>query len=722
MNSILWYNAPAADWNSALPIGNGKLGAMIFGGVDSEQVQINEETLWSGYYENSENPEVKEHLPELQKLVFEKKYTKAQALCNKYLVCKGKGSYTTTENGHYGSFQTAGELYIEKKYDNPNNYRRQLDIYNGVASVEFDGCKREYFSSYKYNTIFIKITGDTTGLTIRYQRNDPFAPTDIKSTPDTIEATGSHHDGKGENYAVLIKKADTESGCIIYITAATDYADKTDPLERCKKTLDIAMNADINEVENEHKAYFNKYMGRVKLDLDGDNNDSLPTDERIASPENDRALMELYFQFGRYLLVSSSRGTLPANLQGIWCGDYMAPWNSDYHININIQMNYWPAEITNLSEFAQPFFEYIEKLSVWGKKTAEETYGCNGWVAHTVTNPWGFTTLGEHPSWGAFMCAGAWCCRHLWEHYLFTKDKQFLEKYYPIIKGSAEFFMDFLVKEPETGYLVTCPSNSPENSFIDPETSAAVAMSPGPTMDNSILYDLFSIVSESANILGIDSDFAKRAEEYRDMLPPLQIGKHGQLMEWLYDFDEAEPGHRHVSNLYALHPSDRITYSKTPELFEACNKTLERRLAHGGGHTGWSRAWIINFFARLKNGEKALENVEALIKKSTQTNMFDSHPPFQIDGNFGGTAGIAEMLLQSHEGFVNVLPALPQKWVNGSFEGLVARGGFVVSCEWKNSKVVSCSVLSLYGNDLSIQVDSKQFNMPTQKGITYRII
>ena len=247
-------------------------------------------------------------------------------------------------------------------------------------------------------------------------------------------------------------------------------------------------------------------------------------------------------------------------------------------------------------------------------------------------------------------------------------------------------------------------------------------MSPGPTMDNSILYDLFSIVSDSANILGIDSDFAKRAEEYRDMLPPLQIGKHGQLMEWLYDFDEAEPGHRHVSNLYALHPSDRITYSKTPELFEACNKTLERRLAHGGGHTGWSRAWIINFFARLKNGEKALENVEALIKKSTQTNMFDSHPPFQIDGNFGGTAGIAEMLLQSHEGFVNVLPALPQKWVNGSFDGLVARGGFVVSCEWKNSKVVSCSVLSLYGNDLSIQVDSKQFNMPTQKGITYKII
>ena len=722
MKNVLWYNKPATDWNSALPIGNGKLGAMIFGGIYSEQVQINEETLWSGYYEDVENPDVKVCLPELQKLIFEKKYTEAQQLCNKYLVCKGEGSRTANKNGHYGSYQTAGELYIENKCGKIENYKRTLDLDNGIATVEFDRCKREYFSSYKYNVIVIIITGNTQNLSFHYQRNDTFEPTEISYSENTITVNGSHHDGKGENYSVLVKKVDTDNGCVIYITASTDYADKTPPAKRCEETMNVALAADINDIKKEHIEYFNKYMGRVNIDLHAENRDDVTTDERICTPETDKGIIPVYFQFGRYLLISSSRGVLPANLQGIWCKDYVAPWNSDYHININIQMNYWPAETTGLSEFAQPFFDYIQKLSEWGKKTAEKTYGCRGWVAHTVTNPWGFTTLGEHPSWGAFMCAGAWCCRHIWEHYLFTGDTEFLKKYYPVIKGSAQFFMDFLVKDPETGNMVTCPSNSPENSFIDPETGEAVAMSPGPTMDNSILYDLFSMTSKAADILGIDGEFAKHADKYRDMLPPLKIGKHGQLMEWIHDFDEAEPGHRHISNLYALHPSDRITYTKTPDLFNACTKTLERRLENGGGHTGWSRAWIVNFFARLKNGEKAVENVEALIRKSTQPNMFDSHPPFQIDGNFGGTAGIAEMLLQSHEGFVNVLPALPQKWSEGKFEGLVARGGFVVSCEWKDSKAISCTVESLYGNELSIEVNSIRYNMPTQKGMKYQII
>ncbi len=723
MKSILWYNKPAKDWNDALAIGNGILGAMVFGGVDCDELQLNEETLWSGFSKNAENPELKAHLPELQQLIFEKKYAKAQELCGKYLVCGDEGSHTTLVNGHYGSYQTAGELYIEKAHGETASYRRQLDIENGIASTEFDGEKREYFASYKYNVIAVKITGNTDGLKLRYERNDPNAPSDIKYIDNnTITVTGSHHDGKGENYAVVIRKIDTDFGCVIYSTIATDYVDKSSPLDRCLKTIDAAANADIDEMMNEHKAYFRKYMDRADIALISDDRESIPTNERLLAPEGDLGLVSLYFQFGRYLLVSSSRGVLPANLQGIWCKDYIAPWNSDYHININIQMNYWPAEITNLSEFADQFFNYIKLLSEWGKRTADETYGCRGWVAHTVTNPWGFTAPGEAPSWGAFMCAGAWCCRHIWEHYLFTEDKEFLKEYYPVIKGSAEFFEDFLVRDPNTGWMVTCPSNSPENSFFDPNTHEEVAMSPGPTMDNSILYDLFTMVKDCSDILGIDSEFAGKMIELRDQLPPLRIGKYGQLMEWIEDFDEVEPGHRHVSNLYALHPSDRITCTKTPELFAASAKTLERRLSNGGGHTGWSRAWIINFYARLREGNKSGENVEAILKKSTQSNMFDSHPPFQIDGNFGATAGIAEMLIQSHEGFVNILPALPDSWKNGSFKGLMARGGFEVSCEWKEGIVTKLTVKSVYGNKLDILANNKHFVLDTEKDKEYKLI
>ncbi len=728
MNNILWYNKPAADrenmsdestWNNALPVGNGRLGAMVFGGIKCEQIQLNEETLWSGYYEDSENPEVIERLPELRKLIFEKRYAEAQLLCEKYLVCKGKGSHSIIEdNGHYGSYQTAGTIFIDRNQpDNIESYKRSLDLYNGIATTEFDGTKRETFSSDKYNVVVTRITGNVDNIAVRYDRADPFANINIKYDGDLITAVGDHHDGKGMNYAVAVKTVRTDSEVIIYAAVATDYIDKNDPLTRCLETVNKAAEADINEMTVEHKAYFNKYMGRVSLNLKGENCDNIPTNERLKNPDKD--LISTYFQFGRYLLVSSSKGVLPANLQGIWCKDYLAPWESDYHININIQMNYWPAETTNLSEFADPFFRYIESLSEWGKETAEKTYGCRGWVAHTITNPWGFTALGEHPSWGAFMCAGAWCCRHLWEHYLFTGDKEFIRKYYPVIKSSAEFFMDFLVKDPNTGYMVTCPSNSPENWFFDPETHAEVAMSPGPTMDNSILFDLFSMASEIADILGIDEEFSKQAKEFRDMLPPIRIGKYGQIMEWVYDFDEVEPGHRHMSHLYALHPSDTITESKTPELFKACAKTLERRLASGGGHTGWSRAWIVNFYSRLKNGEKACQNVEALIQKSTQDNMFDSHPPFQIDGNFGGTAGIAEMLLQSHEGFVNILPAIPEKWADGEFRGLVARGGFEVSAVWQNGKVISVEVKSLYGNDLKIFYNGEMHECKTEKGLVY---
>lgn len=720
MNNILWYQSPAENWNEALPIGNGKLGAMIFGGTECERLQLNEETLWSGYYEYSENPELAKHLPEIRQLIFDGNYQKAQELCVQYMVCSGKGSHSTFQDGHYGSYQTAGDLYIfQNGMKSTTNYRRELDLTNGVASCEFGACRREYFVSESCNTIICRITGDIQEISLQYQRED----CTVETQDGLLTATGVQCGGKGLTWAVAIKSVSTQEAFTIYISAATSMFSPENPLEQSKKAVEQAAKIDYDELFKEHCRTFSSYMNRVSFQLGEPNSySSLPTNERLSHAQEDQTLFSLYFQFGRYLLLSSSRGMLPANLQGIWCKNYIASWNCDYHININTQMNYWPAEVTNLSELCSPFFQYIKFLSQQGAETARDTYAAQGWVAHTITNPWGFTAPGEHPSWGSFMCAGAWCCRHIWEHYLYTKDLAFLKEYYPVLKGACEFFMDFLVREPKTGYLVTCPSNSPENTFIDPNSGEPVAMSAGPTMDNAILYDLFSMTAKSAQILGIDQEFSAKALEIREQLPPFQIGKYGQLMEWLYDFEEAEPGHRHISHLYALHPSDRITLSKTPELAQACKVTLERRLANGGGHTGWSRAWIINFYARLCDGEAAGENLCALLEKSTLPNLFDNHPPFQIDGNFGGTAGIAEMLLQSHEGFVRLLPAIPKSWQEGHFEGLVARGGFVFDVEWKKGQITACQIHSRLGGDIEVLLNGKLMHLSTTAGQSISIV
>lgn len=367
-------------------------------------------------------------------------------------------------------------------------------------------------------------------------------------------------------------------------------------------------------------------------------------------------------------------------------------------------MNYWPAETTGLSDLAEPFFRYIEDISGPGKKTAEIAYNCRGWTAHTITNPWGFTALGDHPSWGSFMCAGAWCCLHYYEHFLFTRDKEFLNRYYPVMRDAALFFKDFLVKDPNTGYLVTAPSNSPENSFIDPNTGKAVGVCSGPTMDNAIIRDLLLNTAEAAEILGIDCEFAQELREMEAKLPPYKIGEDGRILEWQYPFQEAEPGHRHMSHLYGLHPSAQITKEGTPKLFEAAAKVIEHRLKHGGGHTGWSRAWMINFFARLGKGDEVYKNINALLVKSTLPNMFDNHPPFQIDGNFGGCAGIAEALLQSHDGYIRLLPALPEQWSNGNFKGLRARGGYSVDAEWNDGIVTKCAVKRINDNAIPVIV------------------
>ena len=694
----LWYAVSADNWNEALPLGNGILGMMVFGGVKEECVQLNEETFWSGWEcPEYDSPETAAHLDEIRELIFAGKYAQAQELCNRYQICRGKGDQDA--RGAFGSYQTAGELHITMPEEEAGDYRRELLLDEGRVTVRCGQHRREFFVSPTYNTAVVRICGWNDTMGFQYVREN----TTIICDDGEVRAVAY----LPTKVAVLIRNEIKDGDMVFYISAASGYKTDLDPVVVCRENLDKAMAAGFETLRQDTKAYFSSMLNRATISFpESGSKADVPTDRRIAEPENDIGLVELYYNYGRYLLLASSRGKLPANLQGIWCKDYQAIWSSDYHININIQMNYWFAEVCDLPELIGPFFELIKLMAEHGENTAKVVYNCPGWVAHFTTNPWGYTALGCNPLYGAFATAGAWCLRHVKERWLYSCDDAILREFYPIIRGASEFFCAYLVKDPRNGYLVTAPASSPENTFINPADGSTANICAGPTMDTCVIRELLRFNIDAANALGRDREFAKKLEGVLAQLKPLQIGKYGQVMEWSEDFEEWEPGHRHISQLFALHPSNEITQS-TPDLLAAARKTIERRLASGGGHTGWSRAWIINFFARLLDGNTAYDHIVALIKNSTLPNMFDNHPPFQIDGNFGGTAGITEMLLQSHDGYIDLLPALPDAWPTGEFNGLMARGGFKVSARWEEGKVTFCVITGKEDKPFRVKINGQ---------------
>lgn len=751
----LWYEQPADKWTSALPLGNGRIGAMVYGQPVKETIQLNEESLWAGCKMDG-NAASSSVMPEIKQLLIEGKIAEAVKMSEKEL----QGPYMRIR-----SYQTFGNLTLDFGYMNKvSGYRRELDLSTGIVRITYsvDGVKytREVFTSAPDDLLIMKLSADKPGaLTFKasYNRVENASATPIDQR--TLKIEGQIVDlpnGKGNpeglhmGFAGVVKcvakggetnavansiyvhEADE---AVIFVAMNTDYnvrkADfdrSINPLADSEKQLSAVGDMSFDQLKersvSEHAAMF----GRVSLTLGNPSRNLLPTDKRIEEVKrgvSDPALSALHFQYGRYLLMCSSRrpGRLPANLQGIWCQDIEAAWNSDFHTNINIQMNYWPAHVTNLSETAEIYSDWINSLHEPGTVTASKTFGAEGWTVNHLSNPFGHTSISDGVGWGTLPIAGPWLALDQWEHYRFTGDVAYLRTHvYPSMKGTVTFLLSFMTEDRE-GHLVTAPSNSPENHYVYSD-GHTYNLTYGSTMDVEIANELFDATIQAGKILGIDDGFARKIKTAKSKLPPIKISnRYNTIQEWIEDYEEDEPGHRHMSHLFGLYPGTIINES-TPELFEAARRTIERRRKYNedpatrkGSYTGWSRAWMVSFYARLKDGNAALESVECLDGELTLPNLFNTHPPFQIDGNFGECAGIAEMLIQSHTGVIDILPALPDKWGNGTFCGLRARGGYTVDAQWENGRVVSVTIKSDSSPKAIVRINGKVMTVRFRDGI-----
>jgi alpha-L-fucosidase 2 len=765
----LWYKSPAKDWFSALPLGNGRLGAVVFGTVEEEHIQMNEESLWAGCPEDPYPENVREHYEMFQQLNVEGKFTEALDYATKHL---------TISPTSIRSYEPLGDLYVKLNHQKAENYRRELDLETGINTVEYeiDGKKyrRESFISDRYNAMFfhfVSLDGDKMEAAVRFERerdieqyvdNKKVLCIDGQIIDDEEDGLDINPGGSGKGGAhmkfasqIAVKLNDGDLNTnnnqlliegakefTVIVSAATDYNlelmnfDRSiDAKQNANSILNNALAESYKTIKKEHIKSHSEVYNRVDFKISDLEIDDIPTDERInklKENENhqDNYLTQLYFQYGRYLLMGSSAGraVLPANLQGVWNKDMWAAWESDYHININLQMNYWPADVCNLSEAVDPLSDFVYRLAEKGKTTAHKYIGSEGWMAHFATNIFGRTTPGGSSKLSqvnngyCFPLSGAWMSISLWRHYEFTQDQTYLaESAYPVIKGASQFILDFLV-ENDKGELVTAPSYSPENTYINPKTGKELKNTVAATIDIQIINEVFSACKQAEEILG-ERELTETIDKALLKLPKVKIGADGTIQEWYEDYEDVHPDHRHMSHLFGFHPTGQINPS-TPELYDAALKTLEKRLASGGGQTGWSRAWMINFYSRFYNGNECNKHIYACITQLAAPNLFNLHPPyiFQIDGNLAASAGIAEMLIQSHEkNTIRLLPALPDAWNNGHVKGLKARGAYEVDIAWQDGELQSAKITSLKGGNPTIIYNNKTIKPELTAGQEFKL-